>query len=402
MDLRFRRPVDDDLDRMVEIHLAAYPDERGVEQRRRNLAANALGDLGHMIVAERSGDIVGQAFLFALEAWFGGRRVKLGGVASVAVAPEARGRGIARALLGELHTRAARRGDAITMLYAFRQGYYAALGYAPASPRRRLALDPRAIPASYGALGRTCVRRARPEDHVAIRRAYGRMARRSSGWLVRPEALWARFEARDRRQVLVVSRGHGGVAGYVAFELSQREPHTETRLGVDEMVYDDDRTRRALFGALGSMRDQVAEIDVELDETDPLDRVLLDPDRRRFGTAVVEHTLGTLIAGPMVRITNPTRAVEARGYPADASFDLHLEGDERALGVRIQGGRATCGAARRRAVLGTTRAGLSAMLYGGLRPSDAVRLGLADADAKMLERLDPALAMPPVFAVDAF
>src|SRR5690606_2116982 len=103
----------------------------------------------HLLLAERDGDVVGQAFLYPLSAWFGGREVRVGGVASVAVAPEARGTGVAAALLARLHARSDRRRDALTMLYAFRDGFYARHGYAPTSTRHRLAVAAGAIPAEY-------------------------------------------------------------------------------------------------------------------------------------------------------------------------------------------------------------------------------------------------------------
>src|SRR5204863_4265521 len=99
MDLGFRCAAKEDLDRLLEVHLAAYPDARSAEERRRSFVANAFGPLESLVVVERAGEIVGHAFHHAFEAFFGGRAVKLGGIASVAVAPEARGQGIGAALL---------------------------------------------------------------------------------------------------------------------------------------------------------------------------------------------------------------------------------------------------------------------------------------------------------------
>src|SRR5262245_50331513 len=131
--MRFRKAKEEDLDRLVDIHLAAYPDPRSVAARQRNFTHNPFGGLEHLIVAEAAGSIVGHAFLFPFRAWFGGRLVKMGGVASVGVAPEARGRGVATALMTQLHVLSDRRGDALTMLYAFRHGFYARLGYTTTS-----------------------------------------------------------------------------------------------------------------------------------------------------------------------------------------------------------------------------------------------------------------------------
>ena len=72
-------------------HTAAFPDARGVPARRRNFTANPLGTLDDLHVVVEDGRIVAHAFLFALGVFFGGKVVPTGGIASVGVAPEARG-----------------------------------------------------------------------------------------------------------------------------------------------------------------------------------------------------------------------------------------------------------------------------------------------------------------------
>lgn len=414
--LTFRTATLEDLDRILEIHLVAFPDERTEPERRRNFTASRYGRLEDLVLVERGGDIVGQAFLFPLRAWFGGLLVPVGGVASLAVAPEARGQGVASALLHHLHVAADVRGDALTMLYAFRQRFYARLGYGTTSSRKRLSVDPAAIPSSWRALAKDRVRRPRAEDKEAIVAAHARAAARASGWLARSESLWETYFARERRQFLVAeragARGAGAVAGYVAFEVMQDEAHAATTLHVEELAADDDVTRLALLGALGAMRDQVVEVELEVDAADPLEQALVDSDGRRFGTAQVEHDLGSIVGGPMVRVEDVPRAIESRGYAADGTFDVVVHagegeasggGEEIAVSVRVEGGRAVVSAARGAAgALRTTRAALSSMLYGGLGPADAVRLGLADGDPRTVVRADSILAMAPVAPVDPF
>lgn len=406
MELSFRSATEEDLDRLLEVGLAAYPDVRSAEERRRGLTANPFGALSDLVVAEHDGTIVAQAFNYPLESFFGGKRLSVGGIASVAVAPEARGRGVGRALLRHLHDLSDRRGDAVTMLFAFRHHFYESLGYAPTSSRKRLAIDSRAIPESWCDLARGRVRAATGNDRREIERAHLRAAARASGWIVRPEALWQRLFARERRFILV-AENDGALAGYVAFMIAQSEAHAEQVLEVDELCADDPTTRRALLGGLGLMRDQVAEIVIEVAADDPLDQVLLDPDGRRFGTAAVEHSLGEIVGGPMIRIEDVTRAIEARGYEGSGTFDVVLgqsenPADDIAVSVRIEEGRAEVGPALGGSKLRTTRAGLAAIFYGGLRASHAVALGLADADPRTAARIDAMAALPPVFALDAF
>jgi len=401
-DLTFRAANEDDLDRILEIHLVAYPDSRGVPDRRRAFRHNAFGALEDVVVAVQRGDIVAHACLYPMETWFGGRPVPTGGIASVGVAPEARRQGVARALLDHLHRASDARGDALTMLYAFRHGFYASLGYGPTTSRRRLALDPGSIPEAWSAAARGVVRRARGEDKAGLAAVHARVAAARSGWLTRSAASWERRLSRERRLFLVADGPDGALAGYVAFELAQEEAHAATTALVEEIVAADDATRRLLLGALGQMGDQVETIELEVAANDPLELALVDPDRRRHGDAVVEHVLGAIVAGPMVRVEDVARAIEARGYAADGAFDVAVT-DEIAVSVEVSGGRATVGSARSAAqAIRTTRAGLASLLYGGLGVRDAVQLGLAEADARTVERADAILALPPPAPIDPF
>ncbi|MBX3228717.1 MAG: GNAT family N-acetyltransferase [Labilithrix sp.] len=386
----FRRATDADKERCIDLERTAYPSPGSHADRERALFQHPLGTIDDLIVAEIDGEIMAQTQLFRLRTYWGGRPVKTGGIASVSVAPEARGRGIAGALMEHIHLLQDRRRAPLTMLYAFRQGYYARLGYAAASSRRRLAFDPRSIPRAWDG----SVRRARGADRAALERLFERVARASSGVHSRPKAVWDRIFANEERTLFVTDR----VTGYVSFVLRQDEPHAETTLVVDELVAADPAARRALVGALGRMKDQVATIELEVADGDPLERALVDADGRRYGDAVVEHSLGEIVGGPMVRIGDLTTALEARGYLRDGSFAVEV-GDER-VGVRVAGGRATVlpRASKSAPRLVTTRATLAAILYGGLGALDATALGLAEADP----RVDPVLRLPPVMPFDAF
>lgn len=425
MALGFRSASKKDLDRLVEIHTAAYPDSRGSEERRRKFQSNLYGRLDDLVVAERqadrpgrkastASDIVGHAFLFAMSAWFGDRKVRMGGIASVAVALEARGLGVGTGLLNELHARSHRRGDALTMLYPFRQGYYARLGYAPTTSRKRLAFDPASVPASWRALA-TCVGRITADDREAIARLYERAGRRTSGWLERPDESWERRLVRERVEYLVARTSSGAISGYVGFTIAQEEPHAETKVLVEELVSVDDQARRALLGALGGFRDQMTSIELEVDANDALDFALLDPDGRRHGTEIVEHDLGTIVGGPMVRIDPSVegivRAIRARGYREEGRLDLvvtpELASDPLALSMQVERGRArvgiSSGVSRKRSSVRTTGRCLASILYGGLLPSRAVRIGLAECeDSRTLERADALLGIPPLAPVEPF
>jgi predicted acetyltransferase len=376
-----RPATEADLDRLVEIHTVSYPDDRGAAARRLNFVQNALGRLEDLRVAERDGRVVGHAFGFDLASFFAGRAVPTLGIASVAVAPEARGTGIAAELLTGLEAEARGRGALLCILHAFRHGFYARRGYADVMPNVRLACDPRAVPAAW-------VKRARDaklhgaNDAKAVVAMYEAAALRSTGWLRRPETRWTRLFASERRQFVVLdasesrrpaSGGSVDGGGYVSFETGQQEPHGKTRLYVHELVALDDEARRTLWGFLGMQVGQVVEIVIEVARDDAIAFALTDVDGARFGTEDVEHTLGRVVAGPMIRMLDTTKALAARGIDRSVLDGVVI--DERVL---------------------------ASVAFGGLRLREAVQLDLAHGEPDAIARADAALAIPPFFTVDRF
>jgi len=400
--LAFRTAREEDLDRLVEIHTSAYPDTRGPEARRRNFAHNPLGGLDRLWVAEREGALVGHAFLFALEAWFGGVLVPTAGIASVGVAPEARRRGVAHSLMAHLHACAQERGDALVLLHPFRQSFYAGLGYSPVTPSKRLAMSPKAVPAAWhGSVEADVLRPAAGDDRAAIERLYEEAGARRTGWLVRGPRAWER-RLSDERRVWCVLERQGALAGYVVWTLVQDEVHAPTTLVVDELVAADDAAKRRLVGLLGAQRDQVAEIQLDVDASDPLDRALTDADGARWGTEKLEHCLGALVGGPMVRLVEPRRAIEARGYRAEGTLELRIDGAP-PLSLDAREGRGRAVPPRGGPCVHASAPALGAVLYGGLAPSEAARLGWLQVDDEAtLRRADELLAIPPFFSFDTF
>ena len=398
--MHFRRAEDADIERLIEIHASAFPDPRLAGARRTNFMFNSFGDLDDLHVGELEGVVVAHAFLFPLALGFGGRRVRAGGIATVGVAPEARGTGVATGLLDHLHAQSRLRGDAITVLYAFRQSFYARHGYAPASASKRLYFSPRAVPAAWRESGK--VRAATGEDSGAIIACYERAVSRGTGLIVRPQRFWESRLCQEKRRWFVALSASSEVTGYLVWTASQSEAHAKTTLVVHDLVADDDVTKRVLYGLIGAQRDQIAEVEIDVDDRDPIDRMLEDPDQLRFGTETVEHVIGEIVGGPMVRIDDPARALVARGYLADGAIDLAIDGGE-ARRLEIQGGVGRVAAPGAGPVLRLHGNALAQTLYGALAPSDAAHLGLASADdASTLALADSLLALPPYFALDPF
>ena len=401
-------------ERLLAIHLTSFPDARGTEPRKRNFHANARGGFERLVVARRDGLPVGHAFLFDMSAGFGGAMVRLGGIASVGVAQEARGSGVARALVGHLHERSLAEGHALTMLYAFRQGFYARLGYVQAPGQRALSIDPRAFASLVGrGIGRDHqLRMATGDDLPRLRELYELEAKRHSGWVMRTEASWLRLLA-DERTTVLVAVGNGVTRGAIFTSLEQDEPHARTALRVDDILAEDASARAALYAHLYAQRDQISEILLEVPEGDPLELALVDADGHRFGDRDIEHPLGIHGSGPMIRLLDPVRALAARGYPAAAAdtFVLEVEGgvggldaEQRRLAVHAGGSTAArVEETRALADLRLDTRALTAMTFGGWRASQLADLGWVEPlTAGAIERADRLFALAPFFSRDPF
>lgn len=401
MALTFRIAREADMDRLLEVHTSAFPDPRGREARVRNFTRNPLGRFEDLVVACEGDAIVGHAFLLPLEAWFGGLRVRVAGIASIGVAPEARGRGVGSAMLEHLCRTAAARGDALAVLYAFRQGFYARAGFANASTYRRLRLHPASIP--WRAQPELRVRAASGADQPAMQACWDHVAKRRTGSLVRGERVWEHRLADERRVWLVVEDGRGAL-GYVEWSLAQTEPHARTVLVVSEMAARSEAAERALWAAIGAQRDQVTEVRVDVASDDPIDRALVDADASRFGDAQVEHVLGEVAAGPMVRVLDPAVALGARGWSEDGALVLEV-GRER-LQLEAKGGRATVTPTMAEPDVRLDAPALSAVAFGALPAKDAARLGMLavrePGGEKALALADALFRLPPYFSPDPF
>src|SRR5437899_4937480 len=150
-------------------------------------------------------ELVGIVRLTPRGQWFGGRPVPMGGIGSVAAAPEHRGKGYASLALTTPLRAMRDAGEVFSTLSPATTRLYRGLGWGLAGfqgwrrvPCRSLTL----LPAGSA----DAVRRAARADLPAIEACYGRVASEISGFVDRSEAYWAETLGRhwDDRYVYVV------------------------------------------------------------------------------------------------------------------------------------------------------------------------------------------------------
>jgi predicted acetyltransferase len=400
--LTFTVAQDSDLDELVSLHACAYPDARSYEQRRRNFTHHTLGStpLQNVIVAKTDRNVIaGHARLFdlALHAW--SHIWKVGGIASVAVAPEFRGTGVAGALLDHLHTLSRKRDQVGTLLYAFRDNFYARAEYVQLAPFVQLEFAPKALPQAQKSVARATVK-----DIAGVKAAYTRSGSNGIGFVARSDRRWERRLLDERLHTFVVKQ-KSNVEGYVMVHYEQPDPHAKTCLVVEELVAETPAVRRQLLAFLRSQGDQIAKVRMQCSLDDALIVSLSDPDQGQLAvTSDLAHPFGQITSGPMFRPHSIEGLLAVYPFRTDGTFRLGLPG--RTLEIQSKGGnvRITHAAQAADASFEDTQT-LVRVLTGAIRLREAEALGrvtTTPARERHLERLQSMLHQERFYSLDAF
>jgi predicted acetyltransferase len=388
--VEIRRPAEEDRERVVEVLATSlnFPVRDAVERKERFWIED-------MRAAYVDGKVSATAGEYRFGQWFGGRRLACCGIWGVATMPELRGLGLASSCVGELMDEARRRGDAVTALYPAVLEPYRGLGYELAGTfdDHRIRLD--ALPASDGAeLPRVEV--VDPDRDLGdIVACYARWARTIEGAIEPDERFWrTRLLERpwDETFRAIVVRDAGSVTGVASFDrTADASGHLDIGFGLDctAFVANDRRALRALIAYARGHRGIGRWLGWAGAPNDPLTMLV--------GVQAVEvHQRYRW----MLRLLDVRRAFEGRGYPAiDATVTFAVD-DPRypdnagPWTLRLEGGAASLTPASTHDRVPISINVLSSMFSGYLRPHDAARLGMMDADDPAVEVLAAILAAP--------
>lgn len=336
---------------------------------------------GHLRVAGRGGKVEGGLMEVPMGQWFQGRRVGTLGVAGVAIAPEARGQGVALALLADTLRAARQHGSALSTLYPSTYRLYRKAGYEIAGCLCRFSLQLRQLPRSRRDLP---VELLAASHEPAIEALYREVARGRSGYLDRGPYVWNRVRtpAREPARCFGVCEPDG-LAGYVYARAAvlRRVP---LELCLSDFVT---KSPRAFRGLLSFLADHASTAERVTWYGGPADARLLGLPERGVVVTIDEYW--------MLRIVHVERALLERGYPElDAAIDLVITDDllhenTGTYALRVEAGTPRLGAPGARS-LGSPRAARRARLsvsalaalYGGLvTPRELALNGQLDADA---------------------
>jgi predicted acetyltransferase len=397
MGTELRPGTEGDLDALLDLFALAF----GIRDADRPRWRASL-DPAQALVATVDGRVAAASHVRPFHQWFG-RPVAVGGFSPVAVYPQFRGRGLARAVTAGQFERLAREGMAVSGLFPASLALYRALGFEVAGSyvHRRLTA---AHLASMRPDREVVVRRGGPDDVAAVKDCYARTAARRPG-AVQREAWWwdRRLPADLADTVLFVVDGPprpGGcpVAAYAAYRTGRADPPYDYSVVVSEVVADDPDHLRALWRVVASSGSQAPHVEVIGPAEDDLFLVAdqMAPDAPRSETRW------------MLRLVDLPAAMAARGWPAGAKGtveldvrDGHVAANEGRWVLEVGGGEARLtpgGTGRVCASIG----GLASWWAGYATASRLARTGHLDGPPEALAVLDALLPADPPVLVDFY
>lgn len=245
--------------------------------------------------------------------WFGGRSVPMTGIAAVAVAPEARGRGCALALMQHALREIAAEGVPLSGLYASTQTLYRQVGYEQGGHCFRLRLPLAQISVRDRDLP---IRPLTDADEPAVRAGYNAFARQFDGMLDRGPYVWTR--TRKWRDAAFEGWGvigpSGEIEGHVHLAQERNLQTGHFNLTVSDLAFATPRAGRRLLGFLA---DFATTGDEAILQTGPIHPLLALLPTQKYALERREYW--------MTRITCLPAAFEARGFPRALSARLALD-----------------------------------------------------------------------------
>ncbi len=309
--MEFRRAEDTDTRSLAELWTQAFPGRRTVADRIRQLETGIpYGGLGSAVVATERGRLVGAFRAYRMSEYLGGTTVPMLGLAAVAVAPEARRRGVGRALCREAIRVGRARGDVVSVLYPARPAFYRALGWGLVGELHAYRIATGALPDYEEAAG---VRSAGPDDRGAIEACYARVAARSNGPIERAPGAWAHHLGAPGVYAFVYEEG--GVRGYALVHFGAALVPGAGELRVRELVAEDEAAWRGLLGWIAAQRDTFAVVRYDARPQERLDLAVSEP--RAPGAGPVRPLwipTARRIRGPMLRVLDVPAALAARRW----------------------------------------------------------------------------------------
>ena len=383
MSLEIRPVPSDELDRFHFLVSYAFSSDRTPEGRERMKHVEAIGE---DYALYEDGVMTACLRLFPLRMFIHGASIPLSGVSHVACLPEHRRKGYVGRLLRHALGVMREHGQPLSSLWTPHPSLYRRYGWMVASEAYFYRFNPKEITPADASPPAGSPRRLSEEQWPTISALYDRFAAPRNGYLDRDEHWWRQSLLRriydDKRTLndaAVWDDGNGEARGYVVYRSEREHRHDGldfTKLVVEELIASDGDAYRGLLRYILS-HDLADEVALWARADEPLPLAVDEPGRIKM-----EHWHGF-----MLRIVDVEKAIAARPPSAvapEGAFTVHIADaaapwNQGVWRIECSGGRLAAARADGAAGLSMDAAAFAAMYNGFLRPSDAVRSGLAGA-----------------------
>lgn len=328
--------------------------------------------------------------------FFGGRPVRMAGIAGVAVAPEARGRGLAKQMMGQCMLEAAADGFAISTLYASTQALYRSVGFEQAGhsctihiPVHRIDVDERAGE----------VHPLTEADQPAIEACYESFARRFPGMLARGKYVWSRIREwrGEKHHPFGIRDDKGNISGYLYLSQRRREADGRHDLNLTDAAFTTPQAGRRLLAFLSQFGTMAHDV---LLAGGPMHPWLNMLGEKKFDVKLKEYW--------MVRVLDVARAIESRGWNPTLRAEAHLCIADQLIPanagdwtIRVEGGRASATRGGRGEVKMDIR-GFAPLYTGFMSPQELALAGLIEGPDAALDAAQAVFASPLPWMTDFF
>ncbi|MBX3390566.1 MAG: GNAT family N-acetyltransferase [Phycisphaeraceae bacterium] len=321
--------------------------------------------------------------------FFGGKSVRLCGIAGVATAPEARGKGHARWMMEECVREMYKRGEAIGGLYASTQALYRQSGFEQAGHRCTIKVPVARLLGGQKARNVIVLKDA---DMPRVEACYQRFASAYNGMLDRREYIWKRIKERpdSKYQGYGVLDERGMLSGYLFMSQPRDSSTGRQDLQLSDIAFTSAEAGRQLIAFLADYEPMADWLHFGGGPLHPLLTLL---PQQRYEVKLKDYW--------MLRVVDVKRALEGRGYSTAVrgSVDIDItdpviEANTGLWQVEFADGKARV--ERRQsggsAAVACTIRGLAALYSGLYSPRQAEVIGFCSGDGKTLELLGGALA----------
>ncbi len=352
--------------------------------------------IGHdrLRVSVQDGLVVGGLAAYPLAQFFGGQSVPLAGISGVGVSPEARGRGLAKAML--LRTlEQLRETSPLAGLFASTTTLYRSCGFEQAGTVMYFSAPLASFPRGDRALACTALP---PRTYEPLRAPYERRARQWTGHLDRSTAIWERLvdPYDDIAYTYVFGEDPSALDGYIVFLQKQNPASLHFHVIVRDVAMSTRAAAQRILGFLHDLRSLAEVIVWRGCAADPL--LTLLPEQMH---TVQRHERW------MLRILDVPRALAARGYPP-LRAEVHLAVHDATFPVNagrrifsVEGGRGEAHEGGRGDVTIDVR-GLAALYSGFATPYTLRAAGLIDGPDAALATLATIFAGPEPWCADHY